>query len=103
MWLNMKRLMPGRHKVREYKYLSLFHSVGLLSFALLFVSCAVPSLEIQSLNKVPAGYDDAEQEKEAAANDMACSYFYFLWGKTAENNQNFEEAQEAYEKALLAM
>jgi tetratricopeptide (TPR) repeat protein len=101
MWLNMKRLMPGRHKVREYKYLSLFHSVGLLSFALLFVSCAVPSLEIQSLNKVPAGYDDAEQEKEAAANDMACSYFYFLWGKTAENNQNFEEAQEAYEKALL--
>jgi tetratricopeptide (TPR) repeat protein len=101
MWLNMKRLMPVRHKVREYKYLSLFHSVGLLSFVLLFVSCAVPSLEIQSLNKVPTGYDDAEQEKEAAANDMACSYFYFLWGKTAENNQNFEEAQEAYEKALL--
>jgi tetratricopeptide (TPR) repeat protein len=101
MWLNMKRLMPVRHKVREYKYLSLFHSVGLLSFVLLFVSCAVPSLEIQSLNKVPTGYDDAEQEKEAAANDTACSYFYFLWGKTAENNQNFEEAQEAYEKALL--
>ncbi len=35
------------------------------------------------------------------ANDMACSYFYFLWGKTAENSNRFEEAQEAYEKALL--
>lgn len=33
--------------------------------------------------------------------DLSCSYFYFLWGAHAEFNQHFEEAQEAYEKALI--
>lgn len=101
MWRNMKSLMPGRHKVTKHKYLSLFNSLGLLGCVFLFMSCALPSLETPSQNKVPTGFDEAEQQKEAGASDMACSYFYFLWGKTAENNQSFEEAQEAYEKALL--
>jgi tetratricopeptide (TPR) repeat protein len=46
-------------------------------------------------------YEESHQEKVTEANDMACAYFYFLWGKTAENKQRFEEAFEAYEKALL--
>ncbi len=34
-------------------------------------------------------------------SDEACSYFYFLWGTHAENNSRYEEAEEAYEKALI--
>ncbi len=33
--------------------------------------------------------------------DSACSYFYFLWGSSAEAEGRFEEALEAYEKALV--
>ncbi len=35
--------------------------------------------------------------------DTGCSYFYYLWGKTAElqGRDHFDEALEAYEKALV--
>jgi len=33
--------------------------------------------------------------------DLACSYFYFLWGSHAEFSQQYPEALEAYEKALI--
>ena len=33
--------------------------------------------------------------------DRDCSYFYFMWGRTAELEEKFEEAREAYEKALV--
>jgi len=33
--------------------------------------------------------------------DYGCSYFYFLWGRQAELAQRFDEALEAYEKALI--
>ncbi len=33
--------------------------------------------------------------------DTECSYFYFLWGRTAELEGNYEEGREAYEKALV--
>ncbi len=33
--------------------------------------------------------------------DFDCSYFYFLWGRHAELLLQFEEALEAYEKALI--
>ena len=35
------------------------------------------------------------------AADYACSYFYFLWGRNAELRQDFDEALEAYEKAVI--
>ncbi|MCK9294541.1 MAG: tetratricopeptide repeat protein [Desulfobulbaceae bacterium] len=41
----------------------------------------------------------AESSEEPA--DSACSYFYFLWGKSAEAEEKYEEAMEAYEKALV--
>ena len=33
--------------------------------------------------------------------DTQCSYFYFLWGRYAELTAHFNEALEAYEKALI--
>lgn len=33
--------------------------------------------------------------------DLACAYFYFLWGTHAEFNEFYPEAFEAYEKALI--
>lgn len=33
--------------------------------------------------------------------DSACSYFYFMWGKAAELEEKYDEAREAYEKALV--
>ncbi len=33
--------------------------------------------------------------------DTACSYFYFLWGRNAELNGHDDEAEEAYEKAIV--
>ncbi|MCK4839342.1 MAG: hypothetical protein KAS94_11120, partial [Desulfobulbaceae bacterium] len=33
--------------------------------------------------------------------ESECSYFYFMWGRTAELEGKLEEAREAYEKALV--
>lgn len=35
------------------------------------------------------------------SQDRSCAYFYYLWGNHSESNQKFEEAIDAYEKALL--
>jgi tetratricopeptide (TPR) repeat protein len=34
-------------------------------------------------------------------SEYGCAYFYFLWGRQAELGQRYEEAMEAYEKALI--
>jgi tetratricopeptide (TPR) repeat protein len=39
--------------------------------------------------------------EEEESVDSACAYFYYLWGKSAENDGKYEEALEAYEKVLL--
>ncbi len=38
--------------------------------------------------------------KDTTPNELSCSYFYFLWGTHAEYSQRFDEALEAFEKAL---
>lgn len=38
---------------------------------------------------------------EEESVDTACSYAYYLWGKTAENNDRYDEALEMYEKVLF--
>ena len=101
IWLYLKRDICSWHKPKDYSNFSLVYFIGLLGFVLLNVSCAVSSVDSPSQEKVLTGYDKPEQEREAETNDMACSYFYFLWGKTAENNGRYEEALEAYEKAIL--
>jgi tetratricopeptide (TPR) repeat protein len=44
---------------------------------------------------------NATFEQEVEQTDRSCSYFYFLWGNQAEFNGDFEEALQAYEKALI--
>jgi len=81
-----------------------FVKQSICSFGLIFfcVACAASTPDtLPPLEKVPSNSDLPAQEEVAETNDRACAYFYFLWGKTAENNNLFEEAWEAYEKALL--
>jgi len=40
-------------------------------------------------------------ENENEIPDPGCGYFYFLWGKSAENDRRYEEALQAYEKVLV--
>jgi tetratricopeptide (TPR) repeat protein len=40
-------------------------------------------------------------EKTTEKADLGCAYFYFLWASHAEYYQRFDEALEAYEKALI--
>lgn len=44
----------------------------------------------------PEGWDAPPVEPD----DLACAYFNFLWGQSAEAEQRFDEALEAYEKVL---
>jgi len=88
-----------KHGGCNYLSLPVYPVLALMIF--LLASCAASTADMPEQKKVLTGYDISEQERTAEANDMACSYFYFLWGKTAENNGRYEEALEAYEKALL--
>jgi tetratricopeptide (TPR) repeat protein len=81
--------------------LPLKQTISLLAVVFLSVSCATTSVITTPADKVMTGYAEPESEEIVEVNDKACAYFYFLWGKTAENKHRFEEALEAYEKALL--
>lgn len=68
-----------------------FHTTWLLlPIFLLLSSCAAQEQRISS--------DDSPA---ADSQDLSCSYFYFLWGTHAEYEQRFDEAVDAYEKALV--
>ena len=67
-----------------------------LSTALLLQGCG-QSLQNKTTAE-PLAPDIQELVDEA---DHGCSYFYFLWGRTAELAGKDEEALEAYEKALI--
>ncbi len=55
-------------------------------------SCAQPAkMALQPAKPPPA----------AEKADLGCSYFYYLWGSHAEYFERFEEALEAYDKALI--
>jgi tetratricopeptide (TPR) repeat protein len=59
-------------------------------------SCAAPVVvQGPATSTEPADYTD----KKIADTD--CSYFYFLWGRTAEIEKRYDEAVEAYEKAIV--
>lgn len=64
------------------------YRICIVFLLLLCTSCA-------SSSKKPLFQDEKTQE------DLACSYFYFLWGTHAEYSEQYEEALEAYEKALI--
>ena len=68
-----------------------FHTTWLLLPIILLLSgCAGQEQRISS--------DDSPA---ADSQDLSCSYFYFLWGTHAEYEQRFDEAVDAYEKALV--
>ena len=96
-----KSIIHAWHVLLSCRGLSLELTVSLLGAVLLSVSCASQSVVTVPQKKVVTEYIEPEQEEMAEANDRACAYFYFLWGKTAENKHRFEEALEAYEKTLL--
>ena len=70
------------------------HSTLCLACILLLASCAgKPAPEPQ-----PAKPAETRQTEKA---DLGCSYFYFLWGSHAEYYQRYDEALEAYDKAII--
>jgi tetratricopeptide (TPR) repeat protein len=77
-------------------------SAGLISLSMLFFlgnsSCSGGS---QATGNSLKAADSVTAETNDEPADSACSYFYFLWGKSAEGEQKYEEAMEAYEKALV--
>ncbi len=66
---------------------------------LLLGACATSPLPETSIEKRFILDEETVLTEEQA--DLSCSYFYFLWAIHAENNKQFSEAQEAYEKALI--
>lgn len=46
-----------------------------------------------------SGTDDQKARNEQA--DYSCAYFFFMWGNAAELESRWEEALEAYEKAIV--
>ena len=79
-WINIKRIMSRRFiGLKDYSYPSLSNVIGCMVYVMLSISCAASSVESPEQKKVLTGYDQPEQERTAEANDMACSYFYFLW------------------------
>ncbi len=84
-------------KQRTSQYLSFVF----LSFILLFgAGCSSVSQEDIALDQhlIPEEADPAVLTDQI---DSSCSYFYFLWGTHAENNKLYNEAEEAFEKALI--
>ena len=64
----------------------------IISCCLFLGSCTTYLTPSQTVSVQPLEKDQA---------DLSCAYFYFLWGTHAEFNEQFSEALEAYEKALV--
>ena len=63
-------------------------------------SCAAPPDDL--LHHPPESAKDTyTQGLTVEMPDSSCSYFYLLLGNHAENNNLYEEAEEAFEKALI--
>lgn len=57
----------------------------------------------QQKSETVAATEKSQQPSSVEENDIdrGCSYFYFLWGRHAELLLRFDEALEAYQKALI--
>jgi tetratricopeptide (TPR) repeat protein len=64
------------------------------------VGCNSISLEEEKLDQSLV-LEENNSRILAEQEDRSCSYFYFLWGTHAENNKLYNEAEEAFEKALI--
>lgn len=61
-----------------------------------FASACVTGGGYRATSKLAEGIDPSADVVESE-----CSYFYFMWGRTAELEGKLDEAREAYEKALV--
>lgn len=69
---------------------------------LLCVSCATG--QHQPVSDTEAEHKEIvlpREEPHGETVDKSCAYFYYLWGKSAEYDHHYEEALEAYDKALV--
>jgi tetratricopeptide (TPR) repeat protein len=78
-------------------------SLVIFSFFILFLlySCASTPPADPTLNQKPDPDNYLEAQMPEEPVDQACSFFHFLWGKTAEASGNLEEALEAYQKTII--
>lgn len=67
--------------------------------ALCCLSCSTPVTTIQGVPGQPPFAAELEPYEEAV--DRGCSYFNFLWGKSAEIEGRYDEAIYAYKQALV--
>ncbi len=70
-----------------------------LGCTLLLGSCAAKPAEKSPPSAPVKVVKPVEKATEKA--DLGCAYFYFLWASHAEYYQRFDEALEAYEKAVI--
>lgn len=75
-------------------------SLKIIAAILLAISC------VSCIGKtvpLPDRNTEAALSEDSRPADTQCSYFYYLWGKSAElgGQERYEEAVEAYEKALV--
>ena len=75
-------------------------SAFLISFCLLYCG-GCTSLSHDDVSSRESQILDEDENAATEKTDTSCSYFYFLWGVHAENNQRFSEAEEAFEKSLI--
>lgn len=71
------------------------HLLYALCCCLLLSSCAVTQPAADQTPPAPVTEVVEDQV------DLSCAYFYFLWGTHAEFHEQYAEALEAYEKALI--
>ncbi len=73
----------------------------LFLLSLLFLgACAPLTSENLESQEVPSEEESSATEAPLLP-DSSCSYFYLLWGIHAENNRDFQEAEDGLEKALI--
>ncbi len=75
------------------------HFFFALCCCIMFVSCAAKQPPTEQ--PIPQILQPNENQSSAEEKDLACAYFYFLWGTHAEYYERYAEAFEAYEKALI--
>ncbi len=65
----------------------------IFAYCILFIS-------LTALSGCAVLFPSAEKDL-VEETDFGCAYFYFLWGRQAELSMQFDEALEAYQKALI--
>lgn len=73
----------------------------MLVVSMLMMAACLRTVSLPESTPAPSASKPALTPVRPEGADTQCSYFYFLWGKTAESKGHFEEALDAYEKAVV--